>query len=903
VVSAATQSNRLVVRMQPGTLQLEFCGERTVHVIYRPTGSISAGPTGFAVRQEPEPVAFQETESPDFLEAKTSAFGVKMDKKTGALTFLGTDGRPFLEESPDGGKTLTPSTVAGVSTDTVDQKFLRDPQEGLYGLGQHPTGMMNYTGCSVHLQQRNTDVAVPVLLSSKGYGVFWNNPSITDVTFGRATDPGAMVEWRSQFGSTIDYYVFYGPTSDQVIADYRALTGAAPMFPRWSWGFWQCKEHYNTQQELLDVAARYRSMQVPLDAVIQDWFYWNPHPWGSHQFDLSRYPDMRGAIRQLHDENVHLIISVWAKFEPGSANAEALRQAGDLYENPHPHPANEAQYYDAFNPAARKLYWEQISRELFADGFDGWWLDASEPELNANWGEFSDYETAAGPAAAVYNAYPLLHTTGVYEGQRAENSGKRIFILTRSAYAGQQRNAAVTWSGDIQGSWDVYRQQIPDGLNFSYSGIPYWNTDIGGFFGGEPADPAYAELFTRWFQFGSFCPMFRVHGTNYPKEMWRFDPATEAVLIKFDKLRYHLLPYLYSVAWQVTHEGSSMMRGLVMDFQDDPKVRGIPDQYMFGPAIMVNPVTQAIGDAPVAIPSSQWIDQNGRPGALTGTYYQGQNFEDKKLERRDPVISFNWQSPPDPTMQRTNFSVRWEGSLLTRQAGVYTFSMRADDGMRLWIDGKLVIDDWIVQAAATKTAQVTLPADSRVPVKIEYFQDQFDASVELKWIPPRASTGTFTRGVYLPGTASWVDFWTGKTLAGGQTIQADAPIETMPLYVRAGSILPYGPDIQYATEKMDPIELRVYRGADGAFTLYEDENDNYDYEKGVYATIPFSWSEKDQVLTIGERRGNFPGMLKTRTFRIVWVSPGHGAGVDSTVSPDVAITYTGDAVRVPFSVK
>jgi alpha-D-xyloside xylohydrolase len=903
VISTTTEENRLVVHLQQGTLQLQFCGKNTVHVIYRANGPISNNPTGFAVQDEPKALPFRKTENPASLVIKTSAFGVSLDKNTGALTFLDADGQPFLEEVHDDGRTLTPSTVAGVATNTVDQKFILDPNEGMYGLGQRPNGVMNYVGSTVHLQQKNMDVAIPVLLSSKGYGVFWNNPAITDVTFSKATDPNPTVEWKSQFGSSIDYYVFYGPTSDQVIAAYRKLTGTAPMFPRWAWGFWQCKEHYATQQELLDVAARYRAMQVPIDAVIQDWFYWNPHPWGSHQFDLKRYPNITEAIQKLHDENVHIIISVWAKFEPGSANADALRQAGDLYENPHPHPASEAQYYDSFKPEARKLYWEQISKRLFADGFDGWWLDASEAELNYQWGEFTDYKTAAGPGAAVYNAYPLMHTSGVYQGQRAENPNKRVFILTRSAYAGQQRNAAVTWSGDVEGAWDVYRDQIPDGLNFSYSGIPYWNTDIGGFLGKDPADPAYAELFTRWFQFGSFCPMFRVHGTNFPKEMWRFPAKTEGVLIDFDKLRYHLLPYIYSVSWKVTHEGYSMMRGLVMDFQKDPKVANIPDQYLFGPAIMVNPVTTPSAGAEVAIPPSQLLDQAGQPGALTGTYFQGENFEQKKLERRDPAISFDWTNSPDPSMQRTDFSVRWEGSVLTQKAGDYTFSLEADDGMRLWVDGKLVIDNWVVQRAATKWGVVNLPANSRVPIKIEYFQDQVEASIDLKWAPPRDVADPFTRQVYLPAATSWTDFWTGETLADGQTVSAKASIETMPLYVRAGSILPYGPDIQYATQTVDPLELRVYRGADGAFTLYEDENDNYNYEKGVYATIPFSWSEKDQVLTIGQRQGHFPGMLKTRTFRIVWVSPGHGAGIPSTASPDAEITYEGDVVQVPFSKK
>jgi alpha-D-xyloside xylohydrolase len=344
-----------------------------------------------------------------------------------------------------------------------------------------------------------------------------------------------------------------------------------------------------------------------------------------------------------------------------------------------------------------------------------------------------------------------MHTGAVYAGQRAENSAKRVFILTRSAYAGQQRNAAVTWSGDIGGTWDVFAKQIPAGLNFSLSGIPYWTTDTGGFFGGDPADPAYAQLFARWFQFSAFCPMFRVHGTGAPKEMWRFDSTTQKILADYDRLRYHLLPYIYSVSWSVSSEGYSMMRGMVMDFREDAKVHNISDQYMFGPALMVAPVI--------------------KPGVAN-------------------------------------------------------------------------------------------------------------------------------RSVYLPAGAKWIDFWTGKTYAGGLTVAAPAPITTMPVFVRAGSIIPYGPSVEYAMEKSDPIELRVYRGADGAFTLYEDEGDNYNYEKGAYSTIRITWNDSTHTLKIGTRSGSFAGMPREHTFRIVWVSPDHGVGVPSTGAADLVIRYKGHALRV-----
>ncbi len=416
-------------------------------------------------------------------------------------------------------------------------------------------GRLRIDDWGVHAEQ--TDSATVTLAANSRHQIrmeyFQNTGGAVARLFWQLPGDSSLVTWDSDAADAIDYYFMDGPALDQVIADYRDLTGSAPMFGKWAWGFWQCKEHYATQKELLDVAQRYRQMQAPLDNVIQDWYYWNPHPWGSHEFDTNRYPDFAGLMSELHSENVHLIISVWGRFDEGSSNWTELKEAGGLYPEVFTNfMPGKFQYYDAFNPAARRIYWRQISDDLFADGIDGWWLDASEPELSGQWGQFQDFMTAAGPGFKVFNAYPLMHTTGIYQGQRAQTSGKRVFILTRSAYAGQQRNAAVTWSGDVEGTWQELQRQIPAGLNFSISGIPYWNTDTGGFLSGDPADPNYAELFTRWFQFSAFCPMFRVHGTNHPKEMWRFDTNTENILIQYDKLRYHLIPYIYSVSWMVT---------------------------------------------------------------------------------------------------------------------------------------------------------------------------------------------------------------------------------------------------------------------------------------------------------------------------------------------------------------
>jgi alpha-D-xyloside xylohydrolase len=588
-------------------------------------------------------------------------------------------------------------------------------------------------------------VAVPMLVSSGGYGILWDNPSVTDVDVSTPQHLDRLT-FTSESGQGIDYYFIAGPNADDIIAGYRMLTGAAPMMGRWGWGFWQCKEHYNTAAELLGVVARYRSMNVPIDGIIQDWHYWRDGQWGSHEFDPSRYPDPGGLVSQLHAEHMHVLISVWPRFDAGTENLKTLGEAGALYPetigNVYLHISG--QWYDAFSAGARKLYWSLISTKILPFGFDGWWLDASEPELSGRWGEYHHFQTALGPATMVYNAYPLMHTSAVYQGQRADAPDKRVFILTRSAYAGQQRNSAVTWSGDIRGTWDVFRRQIPAGLNFAASGIPYWNTDIGGFFGGRVNDPNYRELFTRWFQFGAFCPMFRVHGTGQSKEMWKFDDATEKILIKYDQLRYQLLPYIYSVSWMVTHDGYTMMRPLMMDFRTDPLSLNIPDQYMFGPDLMISPVTQARANA---------------------------------------------------------------------------------------------------------------------------------------------------RSVYLPGSGDWFDFWTGQKYPGGQAIIAAAPIDTLPIFVRAGAILPMGKIVQYSGEDpQEPLELRVYRGADGAFDLYDDEGDNYNYEKGEYSTIPIRWDDKAGTLTIGPRTGEFPGMAKEREFHVVCIGGGeatvHFDGSQVIAKPD-----------------
>ncbi|HMC95449.1 MAG TPA: TIM-barrel domain-containing protein, partial [Polyangia bacterium] len=492
-----------------------------------------------------------------------------------------------LAEATAGAHQLA-ATAGGAGPFKSAAVFAPKTGEKFYGLGQHQQaqpGRMAYAGSTQLLQKNPGESSVPLLVSSGGYGLLWDNPSVTTVDLS-----GGAIAVSSEVASVVDYYFMVGKVDD-VVASYRALTGAAPMFGRWAFGYWQSKDHYGSQTELLGVASTYRSMQIPIDNIVQDWQYWGSNPWGSHIFG-SGYPDPAGMFQTLHQTGFHAMISVWGRFASGSANYDALKAAGDLMT---PQLGDgKTSYYDPFKPDGRSMYWQQMNSALFSKGVDGWWLDATEPELNGNWGEFRTFQTSAGPGAVVYNAFPLMTTTAVHDGQRATTSDKRVFILTRSAYAGQQRNGAVTWSGDITGDWATFKRQIPAGLNFSLSGIPYWTTDTGGYFLsalGGPGSAGYTELFERWLEFSGFCPIFRTHGTGPDRNIYAFGAAAQTVLLGVDQLRYRLLPYIYSMSWMVTHAAYTMMRGLVFDFASDPKALDIPDEYMFGPALLVSPIS------------------------------------------------------------------------------------------------------------------------------------------------------------------------------------------------------------------------------------------------------------------------------------------------------------------------
>src|ERR1700761_7261928 len=699
VTAFEKQPDGVLFTMQTGALKVQVCTDSIIHVVYAPAWPPPKRPEYVITKADWPPVSFDLAQTDKTITLSTTRLTISVSRADGLIGYIDKSGKNLLSEGP---KELPPAVVNNEHAYHAEDVFkIYGSEEAFYGLGQHQAGVWNYRGESVDISQDNTNIAVPMFLSTNGYAIFWNNTSA-----GR---------WNNRFihylflssgvADSVDYYFFYGPDFDKIIAAYRELTGAAPLYGKWAYGFWQSKNKYSSQQQLLGIAAKYRQLQIPIDNIVQDWFWWTLT--GEFKFN-SKYPDPPAMIRQLHEDHFHLMISVWPFFDPGSETYNEMDHRGYFIARTAVagfHPKGAA-LYDASNPDARKYYWSLIDNALFKIGADAWWMDTTEPETEGREENILlDHRIWAGNGARFANIYPLLTTAGVYQGQRAETDQKRVFILSRSAFAGIQRNAVTAWSGDILSDFETYKRQIPAGLNFELSGIPYWTTDIGGFVLGHPEDPKYRELFVRWFQYGAFCPIFRVHGTRTPdqNELWSYGPDAESILTSFDRLRYRLMPYIYSVAWMITSQAYTPMRPLVMDFRNDPKAQNIGDQFLFGPSILVNPVTEQ---------------------------------------------------------------------------------------------------------------------------------------------------GATARQLYLP-KAKWYDFWTGAASNGPIVIDAPAPLSRIPLYVRAGSIVPMGPDLQYAEQKpADPIELRIYPGADADFSLYEDDNNTYAYEHGAFATIPIHWNDAAHTLTI-----------------------------------------------------
>ncbi len=722
---------------------------------------------------------------------RTQSVIARIDKQNYHVSFSKIDGTVLLSENE---RNIQPTEVAGEKCYSIKQSFQYSENESLYGLGSYMDGEVRLNGKKVIMLQKNREDVVPVIISSNKYSIIWDNYSLSEFNDVK----GSYYMW-SNVADEINYFFMYGDNLDHLVSSYRQLTGKAPMYPKWAFGYIQSKQKYNTQTEIVSIVKGFRDRKFPLDLIVQDWQYWPEGQWGQKSFNRKNYPDPKKMMQDIHAMNTKIMISIWPNMGKGCPDNTAMKAIDGLLKD------NE--HLNILKPDARQLYWKQSNDSLFHYGIDGWWADCSEG-YDSDWTSpyfklpvtqsnkiNTDELTRLYGSGRYINSYALMHTKGLYEGQRATTSSKRVFILTRSAYAGLQKYGASYWSGDVSANWEEFRAQIPAGLNFCMTGIPYWTTDISGYFiKHEPGwwfsngvfekgqeDKGFHELYTRWFQFASFCPLFRAHGADFPREPWAFvtqDSLTYHTLLKFTNLRYRLMPYIYSIAWKVTNENYTMMRALPFDFTNDSATYNINNQYMFGPSFLVNPVVEPL-------------------------YYL-----------------------PN--------SIKVEGSI---------------------------------------------EPDANTTNKIE------------------AKSNYFVRSVYLPKGTQWFDFWSGKNYEGGNTVKADARFETMPLFIKAGSIIPMGPFIQYSTEKTDPLEIRIYPGANGEFTLYEDENDNYNYEKGVYSLIDFNWNNALKTLTISDRKGEFPGMLNKRKFDIVLVNENSGIGIETqTISK--AIDYIGEKMKV-----
>ena len=801
----------------------------------------------FTQQQSTPPFKFAET--PAALQISTGIITVLFDKTTGALTYRDRKGAVFLCEAPHGRK-LTSSTTMGAASYIAEQSFISPSNEHLFGLGQFQDGEFDLRNVYRKLIQVNTQIALPFLFSSRGYGILWHqygltyyNPADNNIPLTKkdtnavqlrdaevtttagtqrvsqqqalyvgkikvekagnytfALDLGNMdsrhlllidgvaridqsnlwlppavgkivylaegehsiqvlckksnqprLSWkldddlttfRSPDAKSLDYTVFYGNKADDVIAAYRQLSGQAPMLPLWAYGFWQCRERYASGDELVAAVQGFRDRKLPLDVIVQDWQYWGKYGWGVPKFDETHYANPDGFIGKIHQLDAHFSLSVWENLDKKSEVAAPYIDKGLYIAN--------SPWLDMYNPVAQKTHWDVLNANLFSKGVDSWWMDATEPENDALAGK----QTYFGPGDFYRLTYPLFVSKAVYEGQRAADPKKRVTILTRSAFPGQQRYGTINWSGDIGGTWDSFKRQIVAGLNYSITGMPYWTTDIGGFFRpgrSQYTDEKYQDLLTRWFQWGAFNTIFRVHGYQSETEPWKYGEKVEANMRDIMNTRYRLLPYIYSEAWQVHHAGSTIMRPLVMDFAADNNALKQPYEYMFGKSMLVAPVTA-------------------------------------------PAVG------------------QWD--------------------------------------------------------------------------------------VYLPKGTKWYDYWKGEIYAGGQTVTADAPRNKMPLFVKAGAIIPVAKPMQYTGQMpLDTLEIRIYPGASGKFDLYEDEGDGYNYEKGEYTITPFVWNNRSRILSIGVRQGSYKNALKKRLFKILIIKPGMSTDF-AQAKPDKIVVYHGKSISL-----
>jgi len=907
------------------TKNVIFYGPATVRVTANLGKNHWTSPS-LVVVDKPRKLDFSVEENARTLILRSKALQVTIDRATGALSFSDASGRLYTREGEQP-HSIKQVEIAGAPTYEVENRLRLAPDEAIFGFGYTDSDTVNRRNTDLQLVQTNLGIIIPVMLSSRRYGILWDTYSKMRFTDG----PDGARLWAESAPGGVDYYFLGAQSMDGVVGEYRRLTGAAPMYPKQAFGLFMSKERYPTQARLVEVAETFRKERFPLDYIVQDWQYWGGDKdgtWSGMIWNPVRFPEPRAMADRLHQLNLKLMVSIWPSVGHDTPLARELDQHGLRFEPLH-WISQKARIYDAFSSKGRQIYFKHAKSGLFDNGVDALWMDGTEVEVGSAAWDMTQNEAdikglgrnALGDFSRYLNPYTLLTTQGTYEGQRATGD-KRVFTLTRSAWAGAQRTAAASWSGDIFASWDTLKKQVAGGVNVTVTGNPYWTQDIGGFFvrrdypDGEKS-PAYRELFARWFQYGAFNPIMRVHGTDIEREPYIFKSLDAEVydsLLDTVHLRYRLLPYIYGLSAQVTREHYTMMRPLAMDFADDPATHAINDAFMFGSSLLVHPVTRPMfrrqPPPPATIPAEALRTPDGQPG-LAGQYFSGRNFEAPKGKVVDRNIDHVWPAPPLATIPAglaslDDFSARWEGTIEAPEDGEYEIGIEGDDGYRMFLDGQLAAESWENGGKRLATKRITLTRGQKLPVKIEYFQAHSDRSLRLAWRTPSAQRAlaadkqvlNTSMRTYLPQGAAWYDFWTNERYEGGRTVTRQVPLDIVPLYVRAGSILPMGPVIQYATEQPDaPLEIRIYPGADGRFTLYADDNETYAYERGQSARSTLTWNDREGTLSIGARHGSFPGMSRVQTFNLVLVDQANGAGIASA-KPARTVRYDGRAMRV-----
>ena len=892
---------------------------RTLRVTSNLKGVSHAKHPSISVLAKPAKAAFtlkQDTDNAVTFASPTVT--VTVEKSTGAVSFARPDGKVILTEKSGVRPEIKEVVISDAPTYEVKQTFTLQPNEAVYGLGQAIRPYLNYRGKEILIVQANIPAYTNVLTSSNDYGILWDISSQSIFK----DDANGMSIWSESAPAGVDYYLMTGDNLDGVIAEYRMLTGDAPMFPRQAYGFFMSKERYSTQKELIGMVESFRKDHYPLDFIVQDWQYWTDKPgnWTSMTWDPERYPDPKAMCDTIHnDYHAKVMISIWPTVGDDCDLGRELDSKGLRFKPTH--WIRQGRVYDAYSQEGRDIYFKHLKKGLLDVGVDATWMDGTEVETRSACHDqramIRDIKengiNSMGDFTRYLNCYTLLTTKGCYEGQRA-TSDKRVFTLTRSAWAGQQHYAALSWSGDTTASWNRLKEDIVGGLSASLSGLPYWTQDTGGFFAsgfqGGIRNAEYQELLGRWNQFAIFNPIYRWHGTGLSKEPWRFkDVAPEMYesYLAAAKLRYRLMPYIYSLAWMTTQDDYTITRPLVMDFPNDPKAATCEDQFMFGPALLAQPITHSLRHVsrprPPVIDASALTTPDGAPGVKID-YYSDERFRNYASTAVEKVVDLSWPGPPlvnwpEGLRNGDHFSARLTGFITAPEDGTYEIGVSGDDGFRLWLDDKLVVEDWAAADARYKSTDIKLRKGQKVAFRLDYYQNLYARELKFCWRTPAELAKYASEhndaevAAKLPIGAKWYEFFTNELFNGGDTVSREYPADRFPLFVRAGSIVPFnGEDTEYATQKTTaPMEIRVYPGANATFTLHEDDNETYAYEKGEFADVTFTWDDAASTLKIGRRKGSYPGMETSRTFRATIVR-------DSKLSEGQTVRYNGEELSV-----